>query len=608
MERIRERYSLSIMSYITLSLISIIGIGLVTIFTSFWVTELADKDAQAINLSGSMRMQTYHIAFALERKETESAQTYIEQLDHTWAHSLFAQQRKTNSHKELNHAFDLALNHWTDKLRPALITISKEVTSRPLPINLLEEQVQLTNQLVEEFQLSAESKIRTLRLVQLFALFITIGVGSLIFYLIKNRIEKPLQQLTDAAHLIGKGNYGHQTIINGRDELSLLGAVINQMSTSIQDMYEKMDDRVKKRTLELRHNNKALAFLFNTARKTLDSHNNPLNFQELLNELATTINTSAKLELCLFTATGDKPYMHIFPKDCLATDCSQTSCKNCEGNAPFSGLTEQTLKLNQKFPIIYDEHHYGVINIRSEDTTPLPVWQEQLLSSIADQFALALSLNLQKEQDHRLAMLNERTVIARELHDSLAQSLSYLQIQVSRLQKSKDQEKYDQQQPIIDELREGLSSAYRQLRELLTTFRLKIDAGGLLPALETTVDKLKERSNMDVTLHYQLSNIPLSPTEEIHLLQIVREASQNALNHSHGKHLEISLQLLDDQHIELVIEDDGIGIHNSPEKLNHYGLAIMKERSRHLGSEVVIKPGQNAGTRVSFSFKPSFLN
>lgn len=205
-------------------------------------------------------------------------------------------------------------------------------------------------------------------------------------------------------------------------------------------------------------------------------------------------------------------------------------------------------------------------------------------------------------------MLNERTVIARELHDSLAQALSYLQIQVTRLQKSIDQKHYDAQQPIVDELREGLSSAYRQLRELLTTFRLKIDTGGLHSALSLVINQLNQRSDLKVQLHYQLDNIPLSPTEEIHLLQIIREASQNAVNHSKGSTLDIFLRQKDDQYIELVVQDDGIGIPPNAERNNHYGLAIINERSRHLNGHVAIEPRAEGGTRVTFSFKPAFLN
>ena len=227
---------------------------------------------------------------------------------------------------------------------------------------------------------------------------------------------------------------------------------------------------------------------------------------------------------------------------------------------------------------------------------------------MADQFALALSLSVHRNQQRRLAMLTERTVIARELHDSLAQALSYLKIQVTRLQKSIDSQAFDQQQPIVDELREGLTSAYRQLRELLTTFRLKIDTGGLQSALEQVVNKLNERNSMQGALHYQLTNIPLSPTEEIHLLQIIREASQNAINHSLGTQLDIHLFQNANQSIQLLVDDDGIGIPEKAEKNNHYGLAIIQERSRHLNGRVEIARRPEGGTRVAFAFQPSFLS
>jgi len=611
-EQFKQRYSFSVMNYITASLASIIAVGLITIFISFWVTELADKDAQAINLSGSMRMQTYHIALAIKQDETAEAEHYVKVLDDTWNHSLFAQQRKENTSKLLNQHFDRASEHWKITLRPLLIAQIDQIaqqntadSSLQFPVEAIETQVAMTDKLVNQFQKDAENKIKNLRAFQLFSLFITIGVGSVIFYLIKNRVEKPLSQLTDAADRIGKGEFGHQVEVEGRDEFALLSALINQMSLSISVMYDEMDERVQQRTLELHRNNITLEFLFNTARKILDSNHQALDYQTMLDELSASINGDLKLELCLFTAVGDRPYLHISPTGVDTTDCSKRSCDNCKGAAAFSSLSR--ISLNEKFPIVRDETHYGVINVRSLSLEPLEIWQEQLLRSVADQFALALSLSVQKDQEYRLAMLSERTVIARELHDSLAQALSYLKIQVTRLQKSNDKQRYDLQQPIIDELREGLSSAYRQLRELLTTFRLKIDTGGLKKALENTVEQLQERTDMQVCLHYQVNDLPLSPTEEIHLLQIVREASQNAINHSRGKNVDISLTMLDDRSIELTIDDDGIGIPDTPEKLNHYGLAIMNERSRQLGGEVKILTREQGGTRVRFDFQPMFL-
>ncbi len=134
-----------------------------------------------------------------------------------------------------------------------------------------------------------------------------------------------------------------------------------------------------------------------------------------------------------------------------------------------------------------------------------------------------------------------------------------------------------------------------------------MDTGGLKTALDNTVQQLQERTGMNISLHYQVTDLPLSPTEEIHLLQIVREATQNSINHSCGKSVDVRLTMLDDKSIELTVDDDGIGIPDSPEKLNHYGLAIMNERSRQLGGDVRILAREDGGTRVRFDFKPVYL-
>ena len=140
----------------------------------------------------------------------------------------------------------------------------------------------------------------------------------------------------------------------------------------------------------------------------------------------------------------------------------------------------------------------------------------------------------------------------------------------------------------------------------MTTFRLKLDSSGLEGALLQTVNQLRERSDMIITLNYQLKDIPLTPAEEIHLLQIVREAAQNALHHSKGTSVTIQLNHLIDDQVVLIVSDDGIGLPDSPEKLNHYGLAIMQERSRSLHGEFNIANGIERGTKITFKFKPEY--
>jgi two-component system nitrate/nitrite sensor histidine kinase NarX len=112
---------------------------------------------------------------------------------------------------------------------------------------------------------------------------------------------------------------------------------------------------------------------------------------------------------------------------------------------------------------------------------------------------------------------------------------------------------------------------------------------------------------MAINLDYRLNNIPLAPHEEIHLLQIIREASQNAVNHSQGTQVHISLSQPGGQDVELRITDDGVGLPENAEKVNHYGLAIMQERSRNLGGEINMSRLAAGGTEVLFSFTPDYL-
>ena len=283
--------------------------------------------------------------------------------------------------------------------------------------------------------------------------------------------------------------------------------------------------------------------------------------------------------------------------------CAAENCAEClSGDQPQRNDCQLHNIVLQR-----DRQQYGVLVVRLQPGQPLLVWQQQLVTAIADQLALALSLKSEEEQVRRLALMQERTVIARELHDSLAQALSYLKIQVTRLNKAIAKQDAVVMQDVSAELKSGLDAAYRQLRELLTTFRLKVDGAGLLSALQTTVQQLSEQSDLQIRLDYQLSNIPLAPHEEIHLLQIIREASQNAVHHSQGQNLTISLQQDSSKHILLAVEDDGVGIPERAEKMNHYGLAIMQERSKHLTGELMIRRRAEGGTGVYFRFLPEYL-
>ena len=238
----------------------------------------------------------------------------------------------------------------------------------------------------------------------------------------------------------------------------------------------------------------------------------------------------------------------------------------------------------------------------------LPETSRRLLETLTDQLATAIFLEKQITEEQQLTLAEERTVIARELHDSLAQSLSYLKMQVTRLRRLNiDGEQKPIHDDILDELSTGLNSAYRQLRELLATFRLKLDTPDLATALRKTIDEFSERLGKPVAFEYNLPPQTLSPNEEIHTLQIIREGLANAVKHADATDIAVKV-VFDSPQVRASIQDNGRGLPGGDQPVNHYGLIIMQDRARTLGGKVNVRNRDEGGVEVALTFVPKSRN
>ena len=588
----------SIVTRIGVALSCIVVMALSTMLISYWLSEKADSDALAINVAGSLRMQTYKVALlSQQQKPAELAEAQQKLLD-SWQHPVF--YRMKHEKRALSESFREARHSWL-VLSPQIS--SGEVAGDDLTRHIA-GHVALLEELVGKIQQDAEQKVRALRLVQVVALFLTVILSMVVMYWLKSRVEQPLSELTRAARRIGQGDFTSRIAAGQPDELGVLAGTLNKMSDAIAYMYGNLEKRVDEQTAALQQSNVKLQFLYDMARNFNQQVPDRQQLDLLVNRLQQVTHIQ-DIELCLITEAGNSPYLQLQPADIDHDPCGRQSCNDCI-EAPKHGIRREE-QLLYRYQLKRDHQQYGVLVVRTDTAHPLLEWQQQLLTTVADQLAIALSLKSEAEQSRRLALMQERTVIARELHDSLAQALSYLKIQVSRLNKAISHDDKASMQDVSAELKHGLDAAYRQLRELLTTFRLKVDGGGLQQALQLTATQLSEQSGMQFKLDYQLTNTPLQPQEEIHLLQIVREASQNAVHHSQASEVHIRLLQQPGQAIELAIEDNGVGIAQHAEKLNHYGLAIMQERSKQLGGAIQIRRREQGGTGVYFSFTPEYL-
>lgn len=461
------------------------------------------------------------------------------------------------------------------------------------------------NLLVKQMEESTEAKILVMRMVLGVALIITMMVVLLTIWLIHTQLVQPLRALLAQASQVGQGDLSARTEYTGEDELGQLGRAFNLMAEDLSKLYQDLESRVEQKTAELTRSNQSLELLYHSIARLHGAPPGKAIYLALLRDIEQVLELGHGI-ICLGEQGGGSGVaVASTMANGEASPCEKAECVWCHGadQTRFSIVSDFHRRLT--LPLADAEKQYGVLILDIPEGRQLETWQIQLLEALSRHIGVAIGAERRIEQNRRVALLEERAVIARELHDSLAQSLAYMKIQVSRLQLTlKDPGKRSEAEQVLLELREGMSGAYRQLRELLTTFRLRMEGQDLPSALRQTVDEFIGRGNLGIELAIDLEGCALSPNEEIHVLHIVREALSNVLNHAQAGKAWISLACHDDGEVLVSVEDDGVGIAKSAD-LHHYGMTIMEERARTLAGALSVAPGPRGGTRVTLAFRPT---
>lgn len=225
--------------------------------------------------------------------------------------------------------------------------------------------------------------------------------------------------------------------------------------------------------------------------------------------------------------------------------------------------------------------------------------QQRQLREVAQVLSETLALVLNERQQRRRDLAAERAVLSRELHDSVAQELSYLQIRVSRMAAVLD----NPQRPgeaalMLQDLKCNVQRANRRVRELISWSRLTMDGRSLNEAIRVSVDEFSRRSSCVFELDNRVPEQCMGAETELQVLHIIREALANVVRHSHAQHVLVRLCCLPDHRVEVCIEDDGVGLPQTEAASGHYGLQVMQERARSIAAELSITTRTPQGTRV----------
>ena len=272
-------------------------------------------------------------------------------------------------------------------------------------------------------------------------------------------------------------------------------------------------------------------------------------------------------------------------------------CEKIAGRRFFDNNTTGMVAV----PMRYHGIVTGVINLfidtsllESIDST------KPLLTSIAHHLSVAIEKSHNEERNQQHIIKDERTRIAHELHDSLAQTLASLRFQVRVLDETLHQGDESTTWQQLEQIENSLDEANTELRELIANFRAPTYNQNLPDAIEKIVSQFRSETGIKTYLQKEWSNTSLTGDNETQILRIIQEALWNIRKHSDAKTVRIMLRNGLEGKCHILIEDDGIGIneqvYGSPGE--HIGLTIMRERASRLGGELRVESEPGEGTRI----------
>ena len=652
----------------TLAVMSTLGSGALA-----WV---ARSDTEAINVAGSVRMATYRLNFQIatdfsddhpfspslhvgqnsvgDKTNAQSAkQDKLDFANKTTAEKVDILSRdmenrleelqvyqltSANRHVRINEQLKEIKEQWYQDLKPALLAQDKQgfysVSSRYIEdVNDFVGELQYRNEQRQTWQ----QNLQILSLL-LIAIIVLIGMRRL-----QKSVLLPIQQLIKANNQFKRGQTQTRVSIKGYREFEVLGSSFNDMAGKIETYQRSLESEVQIKTQHLVKANQVLSLFYDFSKSLTTSQVSLYQLDDLIADFSKAL-PHLEFTLCIqnkYITNKNAIVLHgkKMKELCKKLSCESCGIKNGEHTKSYPIVHQQetfgelrvrpksTLVMNRSFVTDGDDNADNHSNITPEQriqmteagsifpfvSAELDAQNDELIVALTNLISTALSLRKQRQQEHQLILFEERSTIARELHDSLAQSLSYLKIQVSVLERHlKNVGNEPVQAPVyqnIEQIKIGLGSAYQQLRDLLVTFRLTIDNDNFDEALRDAASEFASKGDFNMTVHNRIMTLNLSATEQIDLIQIAREALSNISRHAKAKNVEIQLAYEDgDKYIVMSIIDDGVGMSGSVDQTQHHGLIIMKERAHNIGGELIVTDNQPQGTIVTVRFAPNFFD
>jgi len=603
-------------------------LGLLTSALTLWVSSQLDGAAAAVNEAGRLRMQAVRIAWLASRDEQAALDAQVAAFDRS-----LALLRSGAPERPLVVPWDDTVRArftaveagWYDYRRqwPPGAGTASAPASTPAQEAAMIELVARIDALVRAVEAHLAHYTSLMHLLQLGLLLLGV-IGAAVLVVTGYRfVVEPVVALRQAIDRLHAGDLGVRVAIDSSDEFGALADGFNDMAGKLQALYRNLEARVNEKTAELKDQRERLRTLYEVS--TLVTHSSALT--ELAGGFVSQVRHAVHADAAALRWADDDSERFVMlasdgVPDALTREehCIRTGDCHCgivpgqdgarvipihtlAGDSPlgcrhagWSTVVTVPIRLKERLLGELDLFFHARYQLGDAERTLLDALTAHLASGIENLRIVAL--------EKEAAVAQERGFIARELHDSIAQSLAFLKIQVQLMRDAMERGDRAAMATVLAEIDLGVKESHGNVRELLLNFRTRTDPEDIEGALRTTLRKFEQQTGVpaELTLHGQ--GLPLAPAVQVQALHIVQEALSNVRKHAGASRVRLEVWRQPVWRFEVC--DDGVGFdtrrHDHGE--THVGLRIMAERAERLGARFSVESSPGRGTRVRLTLPP----
>ncbi|MGV2863065.1 type IV pili methyl-accepting chemotaxis transducer N-terminal domain-containing protein [Achromobacter sp. AGC39] len=599
---------------------------------TLWLSWQLEGAGAAINDTGSLRMRANRVAVELMRPQAgreARSQEQMAEMDDTisrLARGNPARPLFIPNNEAIRTQWHDVANYWHDVMKPAALRALAQPDAA-IYLQTLPEFVTRADTLVRMIEQDNAGKTTALRLSQGVLAAIACAGTLAMIYLLYLWIIAPVLRLRDGLQRMADRDFSTRLPVESEDEFGVLARGYNRMADQLQDLYTGLETRVEQKTAQLAAQNRDIGALYDMAAflnqpndieamcdgflrrvmlqfdadggsiRALDPDNEKLN-------LVVSVGLSDALVESEHCMKVDDCYCGVATRQAgvVVIQDFRHSPPDMDLNCVRDGFASVAV-----FRIVTRDEVLGSYSLHFRQQRRLAPSDSQLLETLGQHLGVALDNRRLSAQARQLAVVQERGLVAQGLHDSLAQGLNFLNLQLQMLDAAVKRGDEDEVAEILPLLRTGVDESYQDVRELLNNFRTKLGQGDLQAAIESTVDRFRRQTGIDTALRVERGEgAPLPPDQQLQVLFILQEALSNVRKHSEASRVDVTVG--NDRDFSLHIVDNGQGFDPADVAARgdaHVGLHIMQERAARMRAVIKLESQPGAGTRVMLTLPGS---